>query len=128
LLVGRTGTTIEPATEPSSGSFMPHASWWQTGQGRWRLRRSQRAWLVALANWKPQVGQDATHWPASRCSAGGWSPSSARSRSSVWAVAASGSQWWWVIAAAAAQGSGQLTAAKHWSQVTAMAPSSVGVV
>jgi hypothetical protein len=43
-------------------------------------------------------------------------------------MAGSGSQWWWVIAAAAAQGSGQLTAAKHWSQVTAMAPSSVGVV
>jgi hypothetical protein len=107
---------------------MPHASWWQTGQGRWRLRRSQRAWLVALANWKPQVGQDATHWPASRCSAGGWSPSSMGPWSSRSTVVGSGSQWWWVIAAAAAQGSGQLVDAKHWSQVTAMAPSSVGVV
>ena len=43
-------------------------------------------------------------------------------------MAASGSQWWWVMAAAAAYGSGQLTAAKQRSQVTAMAPSSVGVV
>jgi hypothetical protein len=43
-------------------------------------------------------------------------------------MAASGSHWWWVIAAAAAHGSGQAVEWKHWSQVTAMAPSSVGVV
>jgi hypothetical protein len=43
-------------------------------------------------------------------------------------IVASWSQRWWVIAAAAAQGSGQLTDAQQRSQVTAMAPSSVGVV
>jgi hypothetical protein len=43
-------------------------------------------------------------------------------------MAASGWQWWWVIALAAAKGSGQLTAWKQRSQVTAMAPSSAGVV
>jgi hypothetical protein len=41
---------------------------------------------------------------------------------------ASGSQWWWVIAVAAAHGSAQLVDCQQWSQVTAMAPSSVGVV
>jgi hypothetical protein len=39
-----------------------------------------------------------------------------------------GSQWWWVMAVAAANGSGQPTDAKQRSQVTAMAPSSPGVV
>jgi hypothetical protein len=43
-------------------------------------------------------------------------------------MAASGSQRWWVIAAAAAHGSGQAVDWKHRSQVTAMTPSSVGVV
>jgi hypothetical protein len=43
-------------------------------------------------------------------------------------MAASWLQRWWVIAAAAAHGSGQATATKHRSQVTVMAPSSVGVV
>jgi hypothetical protein len=43
-------------------------------------------------------------------------------------MAASWSQRWWVISAAAAHGSGQLTDAQHWSQVTVVAPSSVGVV
>jgi hypothetical protein len=43
-------------------------------------------------------------------------------------MAASGSQWWWVIAVAAAQGSGLSTDCQQRSQVTAMAPSSVGVV
>jgi hypothetical protein len=99
----------------------------QTGQVRWRLRRSQRAWLVALASWKPQVGQEATQRPASRCSAG-CSPSSAGLASSAWVVAGSWSQRWWVILAAAAHGSGQVTDAQQRSQVTAMAPSSVGVV
>jgi hypothetical protein len=102
-------------------------TWWQTGQARWRLRRSQRAWLRALASWKPQVGQEATQRPASRCSAG-CSPFSPGPKSSAAAMAGSGSHWWWVIAVAAAQGSGQATAAKHRLQVTAMAPSLVGVV
>jgi hypothetical protein len=35
----------------------------QTGQARRRLRRSQRAWVRALASWKPQVGQEATQRP-----------------------------------------------------------------
>src|SRR6266508_2695422 len=83
------------------------ATWWQTGQTRWRLRRSHRAWLVAVASWNPQVGQEATQRPASRCSAG-CSPSSAGPWSSGWVMAWSGSQRWWVISAAAAQGSGQL--------------------
>jgi hypothetical protein len=43
-------------------------------------------------------------------------------------MAVSGWQWWWVMAVAAAKGSGQPTDTKHWSQVTAMTPSSVGVV
>jgi hypothetical protein len=102
-------------------------TWWQTGQVRWRLRRSQPAWVRALASWNPQVGQEATHRPATRCSAG-CSPSSTGLTSSTWAMAASWSHWWWVIAAAAAHGSGELTDAQQRSQVTAMAPSSVGVV
>jgi hypothetical protein len=119
---------VQPQAAVVERVAVHQVSWWQTGQ-TWRAaRRSQRAWLWALASWNPQVGQEATHWPASRCSAAGWSPSSARSAGSGWAMAVSGSQRWWVIAAAAVQGSGQATAAKHRSQVTARAPSSVGVV
>jgi len=43
-------------------------------------------------------------------------------------MAARGSQWWWVMAVAATNGSGQATAARQRSQVSVMAPSSVGVV
>jgi hypothetical protein len=43
-------------------------------------------------------------------------------------MAVSGWQWWWVMAVAAAKGSGQPTDCRQRSQVTAMAPSSVGVV
>jgi hypothetical protein len=51
------------------------ATWWQTGQWVRAARRSQRAWLWALASSNPQAGQEATQRPASRCSAGGrsWS-------------------------------------------------------
>jgi hypothetical protein len=104
------------------------ATSWQTGQVRRRLRRSARAWVAAVASWNPQVGQEATHRPASRCSAAGWSPSSTGPGSWAWVMAVSWSQPWWVISFAAAHGSGQLTVSQHWSQVTAMAPSSVGVV
>jgi hypothetical protein len=46
-------------------------SWWQTGQIRRAARRSQRCWVRAVASWNPHEGQDATHRPCSRCSAGG---------------------------------------------------------
>jgi hypothetical protein len=118
------------AVQPQASVARPgghQVTWWQTGQARWRLRRSHPAWVRAVASWNPQVGQEATQRPASRCSAGS-SPSSAAPPSSGWTLAWSGSQRWWVISAAAAHGSGQLTDAKHRSQVTAMAPSSVGVV
>jgi len=59
------------------------------------------AWLWALASWNPQAGQEATHRPATKCSAGcSWS--GAGPRSSGPGMAASGSQWWWVMAVAAA--------------------------
>jgi hypothetical protein len=45
-------------------------SWWHTGQMRRAPRRSQRCWLRAVASWNPHDGQDATHRPWSRCSAG----------------------------------------------------------
>jgi hypothetical protein len=59
---------------------------------------------------EPARGQEATHHPATRCKAGGWSLFSARPSWWGWVVAGWGSQRWWVIAAAAAQGSGQATA------------------
>jgi hypothetical protein len=95
---------------PQVGELVAHqATSWQTGQRRRAARRSQRAWLRALASRKPQLRQEATQRPASRCSAGG-SPSSPGLASAGWVLAWVGSQWWWVIAAAAAHGSGQLTA------------------
>ena len=65
--------TVQPQAAVVELVAVHQVSWWQTGQ-IWRAaRRSQRAWLVALASWKPQVGQEATQRPASGCSAGGHS-------------------------------------------------------